>query len=336
MPPKLPPIDPDILPDTKDLEFLDHLEETENAVGQAEAIVKDNAEMDEDRLQSLPAKTTAGDSTDTISLYLADIGSAPLLTAEEEVRYARLALQGDESARHHLIECNLRLVVNIARHYDNRGLSLLDLIEEGNLGLLRAVKKFNPELGYRFSTYATWWIRQMIERALMNQARTIRLPVHIVKELNHCLKAVHQLTQRLDHEPSLQEIAQALQKPLAEVEMILRLNERVTSIDAPPNSEYDQSPLDWIMDEHQIKPEQWLQDENIQAHLQSWLTQLSSKQREVIERRFGLKGRTIATLEEIAHEMGITRERVRQIQLEALRHLRQIIRRDGFTPDMIL
>lgn len=273
---------------------------------------------------------------DTVGRYLSDIGLSPLLSADEEVIYARRALQGDRDARNHMVECNLRLVVKIARHYGNRGLSLLDLIEEGNLGLIHAVEKFDPERGYRFSTYATWWIRQTIERALMNQTRTIRLPVHMVKELNRCLHVVHQLAQQLDHEPSAQEIAHTLQKSLAEVEYLLKLNERVISMDAPVSPQLDKPVVDWIPDEQNTEPEQWLQDQDIQQHLEIWLTQLNSKQREVIERRFGLHERPVATLEEVANVIGVTRERARQIQLEALRHLRQMIRRDGLTMDMVL
>lgn len=167
---------------------------------------------------------------DATQLYLNEIGFSPLLTPEEEVHFARLAQKGDPAGRKRMIESNLRLVVKIARRYVNRGLSLLDLIEEGNLGLIRAVEKFDPERGFRFSTYATWWIRQTIERAIMNQTRTIRLPIHVVKELNVYLRAARELTHKLDHEPSPEEIANLLEKPVAEVKRMLGLNERVTSV----------------------------------------------------------------------------------------------------------
>jgi len=170
---------------------------------------------------------------DATRMYLNEIGYSPLLTAEEEVIFARLAQKGDERGRKKMIECNLRLVVKIARRYMNRGLALLDLIEEGNLGLIRAVEKFDPERGFRFSTYATWWIRQTIERAIMNQTRTIRLPIHVVKELNGCLRAARQLAQSLDHEPNAEDIAELLDKPLNEVNRMLKLNERVGSVDVP-------------------------------------------------------------------------------------------------------
>lgn len=176
-------------------------------------------------------KKTIAHPSDATQLYLHDIGISPLLSAEEEVYFARLARDGVASARQRMIESNLRLVVKIARKYSNRGMSFLDLIEEGNLGLIHAVEKFDPEKGFRFSTYATWWIRQTIERALMSQTRTVRLPVHIVKELNVYLRAARELSQKLDHEPSAEEIAKLLDKPISTVESMLGLTEKITSID---------------------------------------------------------------------------------------------------------
>ncbi|BDX05547.1 hypothetical protein MACH26_10680 [Planctobacterium marinum] len=189
---------------------------------------------------------------DATQLYLGEIGFSPLLSAEEEVYFARRALKGDEASRKRMIVSNLRLVVKIARRYNNRGLALLDLIEEGNLGLIRAVEKFDPERGFRFSTYATWWIRQTIERAIMNQTRTIRLPIHVVKELNVYLRAARELAQKLDHEPTAEEIAEALQKPVKDVAKMLRLNERITSVDTPIGSENDKALLDVIADERAV------------------------------------------------------------------------------------
>lgn len=170
---------------------------------------------------------------DATQLYLGEIGFSPLLSAEEEVYFSRKALKGCEKSRNRMIESNLRLVVKIARRYNNRGLALLDLIEEGNLGLIRAVEKFDPERGFRFSTYATWWIRQTIERAIMNQTRTIRLPIHVVKELNVYLRTARELAQKLDHEPTAEEIAEKLQVPSADVSRMLKLNEKITSVDTP-------------------------------------------------------------------------------------------------------
>lgn len=180
-------------------------------------------------------------SLDATQMYLSEIGFSPLLTAEEEVLYARRALRGDEAARKRMIESNLRLVVKISRRYSNRGLALLDLIEEGNLGLIRAVEKFDPERGFRFSTYATWWIRQTIERALMNQTRTIRLPIHVVKELNIYLRTARELSQRLDHEPTPEEIALELDRPVDDVTKMLRLNERISSVDTPIGGDGDKA-----------------------------------------------------------------------------------------------
>jgi RNA polymerase nonessential primary-like sigma factor len=273
---------------------------------------------------------------DATRIYLSEIGFSPLLSAKEEVHFARLIGKGDESARKRMIESNLRLVVKIARRYLNRGLALLDLIEEGNLGLIRAVEKFDPERGFRFSTYATWWIRQTIERAIMNQTRTIRLPIHVVKEINIYLRAARHLSQSLDHEPSPEEIAQMLDKPINDVKRMLGLNERVTSVDVPLGRDSEKSVLDAIPDEHNVDPSVLLQDEDIQACLDLWLGQLNDKQREVVEYRFGLHGREVATLEEVGNELGVTRERVRQIQLEALKRLREIMEREGYSVDNIL
>lgn len=272
---------------------------------------------------------------DATQIYLTEIGFTPLLSVEEEVYYARKALQGDEAARKRMIESNLRLVVKIARRYINRGLSLLDLIEEGNLGLIRAVEKFDPERGFRFSTYATWWIRQTIERALMNQTRTIRLPIHIVKELNVYLRAARELTQKLDHEPSAEEIAELLDKPLEDVKHMLGLNERVTSIDTPMGIDSDKPVVDTIADTKVCDPSEVLQDSDLNNSIEAWLSQLPDKQCEVVSRRFGLRGYETCTLEEVGREIGLTRERVRQIQVEALKRLRDILEKQGLSSEAI-
>lgn len=272
---------------------------------------------------------------DATQLYLNEIGFSPLLTPEEEVYFARRALQGIESARKRMIESNLRLVVKIARRYVNRGLSLLDLIEEGNLGLIRAVEKFDPERGFRFSTYATWWIRQTIERAIMNQTRTIRLPIHVVKELNVYLRAARELTQKLDHEPGPEEIAELLDKPIEDVKRMLGLNERVSSVDTPLSPDSDKSLLDTIADTHISDPAELLQDNDLKSNIDYWLSQLPKKQREVVARRFGLWGYEMSTLEEVGREIGLTRERVRQIQVEALKRLRDILEKQGLSVDSL-
>ncbi|AFH92996.1 MULTISPECIES: RNA polymerase sigma factor RpoS [Providencia] len=262
---------------------------------------------------------------DATQIYLSEIGFSPLLTAEEEVFYARRALRGDVASRQRMIESNLRLVVKISRRYNNRGLALLDLIEEGNLGLIRAVEKFDPEKGFRFSTYATWWIRQTIERAIMNQTRTIRLPIHIVKELNIYLRTARELAQKLDHEPSAEEIAEQLDKPVEDVSRMLRLNERITSVDTPIAGDSEKSLLEVLSDENESGPEHTIQDNNLKENIVKWLFELNPKQREVLARRFGLLGYEAETLEEVGREIGLTRERVRQIQVEGLRRLKDIL-----------
>ncbi|GAA6172284.1 RNA polymerase sigma factor RpoS [Colwellia sp. KU-HH00111] len=270
-------------------------------------------------------KEEKASSADATQIYLSEIGFSPLLSAEEEVYFSRLALKGDEPSRKRMIESNLRLVVKIARRYNNRGLPLLDLIEEGNLGLIRAVEKFDPERGFRFSTYATWWIRQTIERAIMNQTRTIRLPIHVVKELNIYLRASRELVQKLDHEPTPEDIAKSLDKPVADVNKMLRLNERIASVDTPFTGDSSKVLLDVIADEKSSGPETSLQSEDMSNNIIDWLNELNSKQKEVIARRFGLLGYEAETLENVGHEIGLTRERVRQIQVEGLRRLRDIL-----------
>lgn len=272
---------------------------------------------------------------DATQIYLNEIGFSPLLSAEEEVYFARKALKGEEPARKRMIESNLRLVVKISRRYVNRGLALLDLIEEGNLGLIRAVEKFDPERGFRFSTYATWWIRQTIERAIMNQTRTIRLPIHVVKELNIYLRAARELAQKLDHEPTPEDIARLLDKPVSDVERMLGLNERVTSVDIPVGSSSDRTIVDTIADIHVSDPAKLLQDSDLTASLDNWLEELTEKQREVLARRFGLRGHEVSTLEEVGHEIGLTRERVRQIQVEALKRLRDIMEKQGLNSEAL-
>ncbi len=272
---------------------------------------------------------------DATRMYLNEIGFSPLLTAEEEVFYGRKAQAGDEEARKRMIESNLRLVVKIARRYMNRGLALLDLIEEGNLGLIRGVEKFDPERGFRFSTYATWWIRQTIERALMNQTRTVRLPIHVVKEINIYLRAARQLSQSLDREPTPEDVAKLLDKPIDDVKKMLGMNERITSVDSPSSKDSGKSLLEVIPDEHNTDPSLLLQNSDVQNHIDTWLSQLTEKQCAVVERRFGLHGYEVATLEEIGNEIGVTRERVRQIQIEAIKRLRHILEKEGFSLDTL-
>ena len=244
---------------------------------------------------------------DATQLYLGEIGFSPLLSAEEEVYFSRKSLKGCEKSRNRMIESNLRLVVKIARRYNNRGLALLDLIEEGNLGLIRAVEKFDPERGFRFSTYATWWIRQTIERAIMNQTRTIRLPIHVVKELNVYLRTARELAHKLDHEPTAEEIAEKLDLSSSDVSRMLKLNERITSVDTPLGGESDKALLDVLADDDNVGPDYKVQDEDMSKSVVKWLDELNTKQREVLARRFGLLGYEPSTLENVGKEIGLTR-----------------------------
>lgn len=299
------------------------------AESKTKAKAKPKAKPKESKRVGRPAEA------DATRLYLSEIGASPLLSAEEEVYYSRMVQRGEEAGRKRMIESNLRLVVKISRRYMNRGLALLDLIEEGNLGLIRAVEKFDPERGFRFSTYATWWIRQTIERAIMNQTRTIRLPIHVVKEMNVYLRAARKLTQELSHEPTPEDVARMLDKPIANVKKMMGLNERVTSIDTPLGRDSDATVVDSIRDEGQNDPAGLLQNDDVKSRIDGWLDQLNDKQREVVERRFGLHGYEISTLEEVGNEIGVTRERVRQIQIEALRRLREVLERDGYSIDAL-
>ncbi|MGI2168676.1 RNA polymerase sigma factor RpoS [Shewanella sp. MF05960] len=272
---------------------------------------------------------------DATQLYLGEIGFSPLLTAEEEVYFSRKALKGCEKSRNRMIESNLRLVVKISRRYNNRGLALLDLIEEGNLGLIRAVEKFDPERGFRFSTYATWWIRQTIERAIMNQTRTIRLPIHVVKELNVYLRTARQLAQKLDHEPTAEEIAEKLDVSTGDVSRMLKLNERITSVDSPLGGDNEKALLDVIADDDSVGPDHRVQSEDLSNSIVGWLNELNTKQREVLARRFGLLGYEPSTLENVGAEIGLTRERVRQIQVEALKRLKDLLGSQGLSVEAL-
>jgi RNA polymerase nonessential primary-like sigma factor len=275
-------------------------------------------------------------SADVTQLYLNNIGKNALLSAEDERDLARRVVGGDFASRQKMIECNLRLVVNIAKHYINRGLTLLDLIEEGNIGLMHALEKFDPERGFRFSTYATWWIRQNIERSIMNQSRTIRLPVHIIKELNIYLRAQRHLETQNGIEPSVEDIAHLLGKSVDSVRKTLYLNERVASLDAPLDIDPTLSIGESLPDEEQHTPESMLQSSKVAKYVSGWLKLLNEKQRLVLERRFGLNGHDISTLEELAEDMRLTRERVRQIQIEGLEQLRRIMRRNGIAKEGVL
>ncbi len=272
---------------------------------------------------------------DAVQLYLKDIEANPLLNAKEEIYYGRLVQQGNERARQKMIICNLRLVVKISRRYLNRGLSLSDLIEEGNLGLIHAVEKFDPERGFRFSTYATWWIRQSIERGLMNQSRTIRLPIHISKALNSCLRTRAKLGQRLGTKPSLHQLADEMGKDETDVQHLLRHTEYTTSLDYQVGDS-DTKVMDFVATKSVKGPDEEAMSKDISNAVDTWLNQLESKQQEVIVRRFGLHGHDNATLEQVGKDLQITRERVRQIQLDALKRLRRILEMEGGSRELFL
>lgn len=294
---------------------------------------------DPDSLLSDPAVTAVGDPDlfeDVTQLYLNEIGAKPLLTVAEELETARRALQGDFLARQKMIEHNLRLVVSIAKHYLNRGIALLDLIEEGNLGLIHALEKFDPERGFRFSTYATWWIRQNIERGIMNQSRTIRLPVHVVKEVNLVLRAIRHLESSEQRESTIRRVAALIDRSVDEVRYILSLNDHMASLDAPLEIDNSLSMLELVPDNSGNDPESLRQSGEVDTLLAGWIDQLGERQRMVIERRYGLSGYEPETLDAIANDLGLTRERVRQIQLEALDFLRKLVKRGKVSRDALL
>jgi len=315
---------------------IDYVDESDDdvAVEEESSADEETCELGEaiSRMGARPASETELDAT---QLYLNEIGFSPLLTAEEEVKFARLAQKGEEAARKRMIESNLRLVVKISRYYMNRGLALLDLVEEGNLGLIHAVEKFDPERGFRFSTYATWWIRQTIERAIMNQTRTIRLPVHLIKQINQYQRAARKLSQVLDHEPSHDDIARSLSHSPSDVKHLMRLNDQISCVDVSgPGRE--KLLLEAAADEAISNPTAILEDAEVHECIESWLGQLNDKQRHVVESRFGINGHDAATLEEVGETIGVTRERVRQIQVEALRRLRKIMEKEGISSEMML
>ena len=308
------------------------MQEAETGRRDASANAKSGSSKKPERFsrRSRFAKGHTAVNHDVTRIYLSEIGRSRLLTAEEEVHYARLAQKGDAAARRRMIECNLRLVVKIARRYMNRGLPLLDLIEEGNLGLIRAVEKFDPERGFRFSTYATWWIRQSVERALMNQCRTVRLPIHVIRELTIYLRTAQELEQTLNTTPPADEAARELDLPAATVQSLFGLNEPTASADEPLHRGTDRVMLDSMVDEKANDPETECAEVAAERTLGHWLEQLTRQQQEVVQYRYGLNGHGRKTLEEVGVLLGVTRERVRQIQLAALARLRDISSREGY------
>lgn len=306
----------------------------ENDIFFAELNSEETAESEKISNVALDAtENDAWETKDPTHIYLHEIGYKPLLTATEELRIGREVVKGNKAARKKMIESNLRLVVKIARHYCHRGLAFLDLIEEGNLGLMTAVEKFDPERGFRFSTYATWWIRQTIERAIMNQSRTVRLPIHVIKELNIYLRAGKELTKKLDHMAKPEEIAEMIDKPVEEIREVLALLPDSISIDTPVMDDGKKTLVDVIADTHLINPFDIVQQEDLNIHIEKWLNTLDEREHAVIVRRFGLEGHDPATLEDVGVAVGLTRERVRQMQLEGLKKLRMILEAEGLSKE---
>jgi len=261
---------------------------------------------------------------DSVRLYLREIGKIPLLTAQEELALAQRVVAGDKKAKDEMAEANMRLVVSIAKRYVGRGLDLLDLIQEGNTGLLRAVEKFDPDKGFKFSTYATWWIRQAITRAIADQARTIRIPVHMVETINKLLRTQRRLTQELNREPSNEEIAKEMEIDVEKVEHIMKIKQDISSLDASVRDDEEDSVLaDFIEDEDTISPEESATNQLLKEHVKDMLGSLTEREQKILKLRFGLEDGKSHTLEEVGQEFSVTRERIRQIEAKALAKLRK-------------
>ncbi|HUS25814.1 MAG TPA: RNA polymerase sigma factor RpoD [Nevskiaceae bacterium] len=261
---------------------------------------------------------------DSVRLYLREIGKIPLLNAEEELALAQRVVAGDKDAKDKMAEANMRLVVSIAKRYVGRGLDLLDLIQEGNTGLLRAVEKFDPDKGFKFSTYATWWIRQAITRAIADQARTIRIPVHMVETINKLLRTQRRLTQELNREPTNEEIAAAMDLEVDKVEHIMKIKQDISSLDASIRDDEEESVLaDFIEDEDTISPEESATNQLLKEQVKGMLGALTEREQKILKLRFGLEDGKQHTLEEVGQEFSVTRERIRQIEAKALAKLRK-------------
>ena len=297
----LPPID-DVLPEVEDLANIEEV--TEEEINDTDALV-DSFSTD-----------------DPVRMYLKEIGKVPLLTPEEEIELATRMSQGDEEAKHRMTEANLRLVVSIAKRYVGRGMLFLDLIQEGNLGLIKAVEKFDYTKGYKFSTYATWWIRQAITRAIADQARTIRIPVHMVETINKTIRVSRQLLQELGHDPSAEEIAKEMDMPVEKVRDILKIAQEPVSLETPIGEEEDSHLGDFIPDEDASEPSEAASFSLLREQLEEVLNTLAPREKKVLELRFGIVDGRTRTLEEVGKEFNVTRERIRQIEAKALRKLR--------------
>lgn len=305
-----------------------------SATADAQLNIKQQSKRNDNHSQIPPDQLSSGAEKDITNLYLKSL-SKPLLNASEEAELAIRIKSGDKEAFSQMVECNLRLVVRMAKRYMNKGLAFLDLIEEGNMGLIHAVEKFDHTLGFRFSTYATWWIKQNIERALLNQARTIRIPIHVLKELNSHLRSMSVLRKQLQREPTIQELATFIKKPLDEVKKVLSASKTMSSLD----DVYDDSgrpSIETISNDNELTPLQTLEKNNLCQQLSQWLNQLNENQRTVLAMRFGLSGHDPHTLEAIGVQIGLTRERVRQIQIEGLKKLSEIAAANQVSKSMVM
>ena len=297
----LPPID-DVLPEVEELAAIE--------------------EVTQEEINDTDALADSFSTDDPVRMYLKEIGKVPLLSPEEELELATRMSQGDEEARHRITEANLRLVVSIAKRYVGRGMLFLDLIQEGNLGLIKAVEKFDHTKGYKFSTYATWWIRQAITRAIADQARTIRIPVHMVETINKTIRVSRQLLQELGHDPSAEEIARELDMPVEKVRDILKISQEPVSLETPIGEEEDSHLGDFIPDEDASEPSEAASFSLLREQLEEVLDTLAPREKKVLELRFGIVDGRTRTLEEVGKEFNVTRERIRQIEAKALRKLR--------------
>ena len=286
--------------------------------------------IDEEESEDLDSLTTGqyldDVSDDSVRLYLREIGKIPLLGAEEEMDLARRIVEGDKKAKDKMAEANMRLVVSIAKRYSGRGLDFLDLIQEGNTGLLRAVEKFDPDKGFKFSTYATWWIRQAITRAIADQARTIRIPVHMVETINKLLRTQRRMTQELNREPTIEELSKELDMEPEKIEYVIKIKQDISSLDAGVgrDGEDDDSVLqDFIVDEDTVSPEDSASNQLLKEQVQEILSSLSDREQKIVRMRFGLDNGKNHTLEEVGQEFAVTRERIRQIEAKALAKLRK-------------
>ncbi len=323
-----------LIPDTPtNIDVLEHLynELAEAEVEVVEAPEPIATDLDdqwavEDEEELIPDDKTYMDdiADDSVRLYLREIGKIPLLTAEEELALAKKVVKGDKRAKDAMAEANMRLVVSIAKRYVGRGLDLLDLIQEGNTGLLRAVEKFDPERGFKFSTYATWWIRQAITRAIADQARTIRIPVHMVETINKLLRTQRRLTQELNREPTNDEIAAAMEMDVDKVEHIMKIKQDISSLDASVRDDEEDSVLgDFIEDEDAKTPTESASEQLLKEQVKQILGTLTEREQKILKLRFGLEDGKSHTLEEVGQEFSVTRERIRQIEAKALAKLRK-------------